>query len=119
MRDFQIRPNLGCYDLGDLTEDVRLQLLCGDSIGLNVTKLALLFLRQFPDSATHDEGRGFAIVPCHKGPVSPLAVPHFWGERRVDSAVRAVYVGIAVLGVDLLNPRASPQRSGRWEAVGA
>jgi hypothetical protein len=36
-----------------------------DSIALNVTKFAPLFLRQFPDSATDDEGRGLAAVPHH------------------------------------------------------
>jgi hypothetical protein len=45
-------------------------------------------------------------------------MPHFRAKRRIDSAVRAVWVGIAVLGIDLLNPRASPQRGGRVQYAG-
>ena len=89
-----------------------------DSIGLNVTKFAPLFLRKSPDSATHCEGGGLAVVPHHQIAMSHLAMPHFGAERRIDSAVRAVYLGIAVFGIDLLNPRASPQRSRRLESVG-
>jgi hypothetical protein len=46
-------------------------------------------------------------------------MPHFWAERRIDSAGRAVDMGIAALGVDLLNPRARPQRGERLQCVGA
>jgi hypothetical protein len=74
--------------------------------------------RQSADSATHNEGRSFAIVPHHKVPVCHLTVPHFCAERRSDRAVRIVYMGIAALGIDLLNPRASSQRSARLQRVG-
>jgi hypothetical protein len=66
-----------------------------------------LFLRQFPDSVTHNERRGLAVVPHHKVSVRHLTMPHLWAERRIDSAVRTVWLRIAVLGIDLLNPRAS------------
>lgn len=78
-----------------------------------MTQFASLFLRQSPDSGTHNEGGGLAIVPRHQVSVSNLTMPHFWVERRIDSAVRTVRLGIAVLGIDLLNPRASSQGSGR------
>jgi CheY-like chemotaxis protein len=67
---------------------------------------------------THNEGSGLAIVPRHQVSLRHLTRPHFWAKRRSDNAVRSVYMGIAALGVDLLNPRASPQRSGRLQCVG-
>ena len=82
-------------------------------------RIAPLFFRQFPDSATHNEGRSFAIVPQHKVPVCHLTVPYFCAERRGDRAVRTVCVGIRARGIDLFNPRASPQRSRRLQCVGA
>jgi hypothetical protein len=90
-----------------------------DSVGLNRAKFAPLFLRQLPDSVTHNEVGGLAIVPRDQVSVGHLTMPHFRAERRIDRAVRSVYMGIAVLGIDLLNPRASPQRRGRLQGVGA
>jgi len=78
-----------------------------------------LFLRQFPDSVTHNERRGLAVVPHHEVPVRHLAMPHFCAERRIDSAVRTIWVGIAVRGIDLLDPRTSSQRGGRLKCRGA
>jgi len=83
-----------------------------------VTKFAPLFLRQLPDAVTHNERSVLAVVPHHEVTVHHLAMPHFRAERRIDRAVRAVYMGIAVLGVDLLNPRASSQGGGRLQCVG-
>ena len=82
-------------------------------------RVAALFLRQLPDSVTHDEGSGLAIVPRHQVSLCNLTMPHFGAKRRSDRPVRAVRLGIAVPGVDLLNPRAGPQRSGRLQRVGA
>jgi hypothetical protein len=78
-----------------------------------------LAVRQFLDSAAHNEGRGLAVIPDHQVTMRDLAMPHFRSERRIDRAVRAVRMRIAVLGIDLLNPRASPQRSRRLHCVGA
>ena len=78
-----------------------------------------LFLRQFPDSVTHNERRGLAVVPHHEVPVRHLAMPHFCAERRIDRAVRTVWLGIAVRSVDLLNPRACSYRGGRLQCLGA
>ena len=72
-----------------------------------MTNFAPLFFRQLPDAVTHNEGSGFAIVPHYQVAVRHLAMQHFCAERRIDSAVRTVRLGIAVLGVDLLDPRAS------------
>jgi hypothetical protein len=90
-----------------------------DFVGLNVTKFAPLFLRHFPDSVTHYEGSGLAVVPHHKVSLRNLTMPHFRAERSCDRAACAVYMGIAVLRIGLLDPRASPQRGGRLECVGA
>jgi len=48
-----------------------------------------------------------------------LAKPHFRAERRIDRAVRTVWLGIAVRSVDLLNPRACSYRGGRLQCLGA
>jgi hypothetical protein len=90
-----------------------------DFIGLNVTMFAPLFLRHFPDCVSHYEGSGLAVIPHHKVPVRHLTVPHFRAERRIDNTVRAVWVRISVLGIDLLDAGASPQRGGSLQCVGA
>jgi hypothetical protein len=82
-----------------------------------VTKFGLLFLRHLPDSVTHNERRGVAVIPHHQIAMRHLAMPQFRAERRIDRAVRTVRLGIAALGVDLLNPSARPQRSGRLRCV--
>jgi hypothetical protein len=78
-----------------------------------------LFLHHFPYSATHYEGSGLAVVPRHQVSVRHLATPNLRAERRIDNAVRTVWVRITVLGVDLLNPCAGPQRGGRLQRVRA
>jgi hypothetical protein len=89
----------------------------GDSENSMVRPVTLA-VRQFLDSAAHNEGRGLAVIPDHQVTMRDLAIPHFRAERRIDRAVRAVCMGIAVLRIDLLNPRASSQRSGSLERVG-
>ena len=81
--------------------------------------VAALSLLHFPDSAAHDESSGLAVIPRHQVSLRHLTVPHFRAERRTDSAVRAVYMGIAVRGIDLLDPCARPQRRERLQCVGA
>ena len=78
-----------------------------------------LAVRQFLDSATQNEGRGLAVIPDHQVTMRDLAMPHFRSERRIDRAVRTVYMEIAVRGIDLLDPRASSQGGGRLQCVGA
>jgi hypothetical protein len=90
-----------------------------DSVGPNVTEFAPLFLYQSPDSAPNDEGSGLAIVPRHQVSLRHLTMPHFRAKRRCDRAVRAVDMGIAVLGIDLLDPSASPYRGGKLQCMGA
>jgi hypothetical protein len=50
--------------------------------------------------------------------VRQLAVAHFGAERRIDNAVRTVRMRITMLGIDLLDPGASPQGGGRLQCVG-
>jgi hypothetical protein len=89
-----------------------------DSVGLNVAEFAPLFLHQSPDSVTHYEGRGLALVPCHKVTVRHLAMPHFCAERRIDNAARTVCMKIATLRIDLLNRPASPYCGRRLQRAG-
>src|SRR5580692_7014110 len=84
----------------------------GDSENSMVRPVALA-VRQFLDSATQNEGRGLAVIPDHQVTMRDLAMPHFRSERRIDRPVRTVCTGIAARGIDLLNPRARPQRGGR------
>jgi hypothetical protein len=72
-----------------------------------------LALRQSPDSVSHNEGGGFAVVPRHQVSLRHLTMPHFRAKRRIDNAVRTVWLRIAMPGIDLLDSRASSQRSGR------
>ena len=60
--------------------------------GPNVAEFAPLSLCQFPDSATHNEGSGLAIVPRHQVSLCHLTMPHLRIKRRCDRAVRAVSV---------------------------
>ena len=120
MRDFRVPVNLDSYEYGGLRAQwCSSKFSTYNFIGFNVTKFAPLFLRQFPDRVSHNEGSGLAIVPNHKVSLRHLTLPHFRAERRIDRAVRAVYMGITVLGIDFLNPRASPQRGGRLQCAGA